>query len=73
MLQMPSRPVLSLSDVVKTFPGVVALGGLGVAQLSLAPEAGVVAAGFLDRRVAREGDMILAGDSAWVALSRGAC
>src|ERR1700741_3208922 len=26
MLQMPSRPVLSLSEVVKTFPGVVALG-----------------------------------------------
>jgi ribose transport system ATP-binding protein len=30
MLQMPSRTVLSLSDVVKTFPGVVALGGVSL-------------------------------------------
>ena len=30
MLQMPPRPVLSLSDVVKTFPGVVALGGVSL-------------------------------------------
>lgn len=30
MLQMPSRSVLSLSDVVKTFPGVVALGGVSL-------------------------------------------
>jgi ribose transport system permease protein/ribose transport system ATP-binding protein len=30
MLQMPSRPVLSLSEVVKTFPGVVALGGVSL-------------------------------------------
>src|SRR6202034_1379930 len=30
MLQMPSHPVLSLTDVVKTFPGVVALGGVSL-------------------------------------------
>src|ERR1700753_3924645 len=30
MLQMPNRPVLSLTDVVKTFPGVVALGGVSL-------------------------------------------
>src|SRR5580692_5593294 len=30
MLQMPSRAVLNLSDVVKTFPGVVALGGVSL-------------------------------------------
>ena len=30
MLKMPRRPVLSLSDVVKTFPGVVALGGVSL-------------------------------------------
>jgi ribose transport system ATP-binding protein len=30
MLQMPRRSVLSLSDVVKTFPGVVALDGVSL-------------------------------------------
>src|ERR1700691_2731098 len=30
MLQMPRHPVLSLTDVVKTFPGVVALGGVSL-------------------------------------------
>src|ERR1700729_217753 len=30
MLQMPSRTVLRLSDVVKTFPGVVALKGVSL-------------------------------------------
>ncbi len=30
MLQMPTPLVLSLSDVVKTFPGVVALGGVSL-------------------------------------------